>query len=231
MLDQPLLQARYDKGQPITVPVTFGAAVTMGDVLIVNSQVTIAHASANLGDKGSVSLGHAFYNVKKATNVAYAQFAAIYWDDSAKQATATPSGNTYMGYAAVAAGTTDTTVNVWVPANTPPSVTSGGLATTIADPGASGAIPVTSSGHVDIVTAGAETRTIAAPTFAGQGLLLSAKTIVGTATVTVSNIFDGTNNTVALTAAGQSIEFRATVSGASLVWALVFNRGTTLSHV
>ncbi|MDY7011539.1 MAG: hypothetical protein SVV80_12430, partial [Planctomycetota bacterium] len=38
-----------------------------------------------------------------------------------------------------------------------------GLENIIADPGDAGAVPVTDTGHCDIVTAGAETRTIAAP--------------------------------------------------------------------
>ena len=55
-------------------------------------------------------------------------------------------------------------------------VTGGTTPATIADPGASGAIPVTATGRVAIVTAGAETRTLAAPTIVGQRLLLYMKT-------------------------------------------------------
>lgn len=102
----------------------------------------------------------------------------------------------------------------------------------IADPGASGAIAVTNSGHVEIVTAGAETRTIAAPSFIGQRLLISFKTKVGNATITVASTVNRTgNNTVALTAAGQAVELVASASGSSFVWNVAFNDSATLSTV
>ena len=103
--------------------------------------------------------------------------------------------------------------------------------TTIADPGNAGAIPITATGVCNLVTAGAETRTVAAPTFVGQTLFVNLDTKVGNAVVTVSNIFDGTNNTVTMSAAGQSIGFIGVTIASALKWALVANNGTALSHV
>jgi hypothetical protein len=65
---------------------------------------------------------------------------------------------------------------------------------TIADPGNAGAIPVTNGGHVAIVTAGAETRTLAAPSAAGQELLVYMKTDGGDCVITVAT---GTAQTTA----------------------------------
>jgi hypothetical protein len=100
------------------------------------------------------------------------------------------------------------------------------LATAIADPGASGAIPVTSSGYVPIVTATAESRTLAVPTFAGQLLLLEMKTDGGDCTITVAQAIDeyGTTNIV-LNDAGDAVLLVGVYSGANLRWRTVANRG------
>ena len=59
------------------------------------------------------------------------------------------------------------------------------LSSVIADPGNAGAITVTESGHCPIVTTGAETRTLAAPSYAGQLLSLAMKTDGGDCVVTL----------------------------------------------
>lgn len=107
----------------------------------------------------------------------------------------------------------------------------GSIRTQITDPGASEAIPVTSSGFVEIVTAGPETRTIAAPTVVGQELLIIFKTKVGNCVITVaSTVNSGGNNTVSMTAAGQSILLIGICSGSSLIW-MNANNGTILTTV
>jgi hypothetical protein len=100
------------------------------------------------------------------------------------------------------------------------------LATAIADPGASGAIPVTSSGYVPIVTATAESRTLAVPTFSGQLLLLEMKTDGGDCTITVAQAIDeyGTTNVV-LNDAGDAVLLVGVYSGSNLRWRTVANRG------
>lgn len=109
----------------------------------------------------------------------------------------------------------------------------GDLANKIADPGNAGAIPVNQgNGHIDIVTAGSETRAIAAPVFEGQKLLLVSKTHVGNAVVTVASTINSTgNNTITISAAGQNILLVGVISGSTFRWMVVANDGTALSTV
>lgn len=108
----------------------------------------------------------------------------------------------------------------------------GPLANAIVDPGNTGAIPVNRSGYCNIVTGGAETRTIAAPTVEGQQLLLVSKTHVGNAVVTVASTINSTgNNTITISAAGQNILLAGVISGSTLRWMVVANDGTALSTV
>lgn len=100
----------------------------------------------------------------------------------------------------------------------------------IADPGASGAIPVTVSGVVDLVTAGAETRTVAAPPTIGEILVLNADTIVTSCTIAFAAAFDVTPHAhIAFTATGQNATFVAATIGGVKTWRLVSNEGGTLS--
>jgi len=102
----------------------------------------------------------------------------------------------------------------------------------VADPGDAGAIPVTRSGQVAITTAGAETRTLAIPTFVGQRLTISCDVFVGNAVITVAAAYNTTgNNTITLTAAGQAVELVGVQVGGALVWRNVFNDGATLTTV
>lgn len=111
-------------------------------------------------------------------------------------------------------------------------VTGGVTPATIADPGNAGAIPVTASGRVAIVTAGAETRTLAVPTIVGQRLLLYMKTDGGDAVITSAAAFNQTgNNTITMNDAGDSLELVAIESGANLRWRVVYNDGCTLATV
>lgn len=103
---------------------------------------------------------------------------------------------------------------------------------TIADPGNAGAIAVTSSGSVDIVTAAAETRTLAAPSFRGQLLSISMKTDGGDCVITCSTTVNQTgNNTITLNDAGDQVLLVAKRNGANLRWSVVANDGATLSTV
>ena len=108
----------------------------------------------------------------------------------------------------------------------------GQLTGTVADGGASSAIPVTASGTCPLVTAGAETRTLAAPTFAGQQLMLTFKTKVGNCVVTCATTVNATGyNTITFSAAGQAVLLAAKISGSSILWSVVSNDGAALSTV
>ncbi len=102
----------------------------------------------------------------------------------------------------------------------------------ITDPGDAGAIPVTAGGYCPLVSAGAETRTIAAPSTVGQMITLYFKTDGGDCVVTASAGVNQTgNNTLTFADAGDEITLRAIESGASKVWRVVSNDGVALSTV
>ena len=104
--------------------------------------------------------------------------------------------------------------------------------TAIADPGNAGAIPVTNAGTCPIVTAGAETRTLAAPTYAGQVLVLALKTDGGDCVITASAGINQTgNNTITMGDAGDTLVLAGVEVGAAKVWRVVVNDGCTLSTV
>lgn len=103
----------------------------------------------------------------------------------------------------------------------------------ITDPGPSGAIPVTATGTVLITTAGAETRTIAAPTVVGIELLLNFETKVGNCVVTVASTINATgNNTITLSTVGWSIKLISVrTSTSAFRWAVEYTDGATLTTV
>jgi len=103
----------------------------------------------------------------------------------------------------------------------------------ITDPGDAGTIPVTVSGYCPIVTAGAETRTLASPTFVGQELLLYMKTDGGNGVVTcATTLNEAGNNTITFANTGETVRLSAVEEGANLRWrAAVADPTTILSTV
>jgi hypothetical protein len=102
----------------------------------------------------------------------------------------------------------------------------------IADPGNGGAIAVTSTGTCPLTSTGAQTRTVAAPTFLGQRLSVSCDVFAGNITITIATIYDSAgHNTITLTAAGQMFELEAVQVGGLKRWRLASNDGATLSTV
>lgn len=101
----------------------------------------------------------------------------------------------------------------------------------IADPGDAGAIPVTASGSVALVTAGAETRTLADPTFIGQSLSLYMKTDGGNCVVTSASDVTNTSGENIMTFAdvGDSVILIAIEDGSDLEWRTLQNDGAALS--
>lgn len=100
----------------------------------------------------------------------------------------------------------------------------------ITDPGNAGAIPVTSSGVCAMTSAGAETRTLAIPTFVGQQLTLICDTYVGNIVVTSAQaINQAGNTTMTFGAAADYIKLEAATVGGALRWRVAANDGTTLS--
>lgn len=102
----------------------------------------------------------------------------------------------------------------------------------ITDPGNAGAIPVTASGFVNLVSGGAETRTLAVPTFEGQLLQLNFKTDAGDCVVTTATAANQTgNNTLTFADAGDHMILQGAILGANLVWRIVANDGIALTTV
>ncbi len=100
----------------------------------------------------------------------------------------------------------------------------------IADPGASGAIPVTASGSCALTSGGSETRSLAAPTFVGQRLSLTCDVDGGSLAVTSATAINQAGNThMALNDVGDMIVLEAMQVGGTKVWRVVANDGVALS--
>lgn len=102
----------------------------------------------------------------------------------------------------------------------------------IADPGDGEAISVVGYGVCSVVTAGAETRTLAIPAFIGQTITICLKTDGGDAVVTTASAVNQTgNNTLTMADAGDEITLKAIENGAALAWRIVSNDGVALTTV
>ena len=232
-------QARFiQEGQAIDY--TPGSAVAAGQVVVQGSMIGVAKTPIAAGALGALAVKGIFDVVK--ANEQQALGAALYWDADGNPyngtagtgcATTTSTGNTFIGFSQAAAGATDEVVRVlW---SGPVAVTNtvhNALSAAVADPGDAGAIPVTDTGHVEIVTVAAETRTLAAPTYLGQLLLVSLKTDGGDCVIAVATTVNQTgNNRITLNDAGDAILLAAKANGANIRWSVVSNDGCTLSTV
>jgi predicted RecA/RadA family phage recombinase len=232
-------QARFiQEGQSIDyTPVS---AVVAGQVVVQGSMIGVAKTPIAAGTLGALAVKGIFDVVK--ANEQQALGAALYWDADGNPyggtagtgcATTTSSGNTFIGFAQAAAGATDEVVRVlWSGPVALTNTVHNALTAIIADPGDAGAIPVTDTGHCEIVTAGAETRTLAAPTYIGQMLLVSMKTDGGDCVIAVATTVNQTgNNRITLNDAGDAILLAAKANGANIRWSVVSNDGCSLSTV
>jgi predicted RecA/RadA family phage recombinase len=210
---------------------TPSTAVAAGDVVVQGDLIGVAKTPIAANALGALAVWGVF-DFPKATagGSALAAGTTVYWDAVAKQATATSIGNKQLGKVVRAAVDADATVRVRLDGIA--SVANNPKTAVIADPGNAGAIPVTASGHVDIVTAAAETRTLAAPSFNGQELLISLKTDGGNCVITCATTVNQTgNNTITLDDAGDAILLVAKQNGADKRWSVVSNDGCSLSTV
>ena len=214
-----------------TIDYTPGAAVAAGDVVVQGDLIGVAKTPIAANALGSLAVFGVFDFPKATTGGSgLAAGTTVYWDATNKVATATSIGNTQLGKVIKAAADADTTAHVRLDGIA--SVANNPKTASIADPGNAGAIPVTASGHVDIVTAAAETRTIAAPSFVGQELILSMKTDGGDCVITVATTVNQTgNNTITLNDAGDAVLLVAKANGTNKRWSVVSNDGAVLSTV
>jgi predicted RecA/RadA family phage recombinase len=211
-------------------------AVTGGDVVLISAaQLGYALNDIAVGATGNIAApsDDCLFLVRKSGigSVTFAIGDPVYFNIGTQLATAT-SSDVFMGVAEAqygnmlaadtsAAGATDTQVTVRpLPLTSATTVNIANPATTaITDPGASGAIPITASGYVNMVSAGAETRTLAAPASEGELLLICFQTKVGNIVITCASTFNRTgNNTATFSAAGQSMLLIGIKSGSNLLW-------------
>jgi predicted RecA/RadA family phage recombinase len=207
------------------------SAVAAGDVVVQGDLIGVARTPIAANVLGSLATCGVFdFPKSTAGGSALAAGATVYWDATNKLATATSVGNKQLGKVIRAAVDADTTVRVRLDGIA--SAASNPITANIADPGNAGAIPVIASGHVDIVTAAAETRTLAAPSFEGQQLLVGMKTDGGDCVITVATTINQTgNNTVTLNDAGDAVLLVGKVNGGNVRWSVVANDGAVLSTV
>lgn len=214
------------------------SAVAVGDVVVQGDLVGVAPKAIAANEAGTLEIEGVFDVVKVNGGINAGD--ALYWDANGNPQggtagtgalTTTASGNTFVGWATEDADATDEVVSVLLAKTTG----IGGinpLANAIADPGDAGAIPVTQSGRVPLVSAGAETRTLAAPTFAGQQLLLYMKTDNGDITLTCATTINETgNNTITFANTGEAVHLIAVEEGGNLRWRLATADGASLTTV
>lgn len=105
------------------------------------------------------------------------------------------------------------------------------VAQRITDPGTGVAIPVTQSGSVAITQNGAETNTLANPTFMGQELSIFVDTDTsGARVVTAANRVNQAGNTVmTFTAVGAFAKLEAITIAGALRWQVVASEGVGLA--
>ena len=210
---------------------TPGSAVAAGQVVVQGDLIGVARTPIAANVLGSLAIEGIFdFPKSTAGGSALAAGATVYWDATNSVATATSTGNKQLGKVVAAAADADATVRVNL--DSMAAAATNPVSANIADPGNGLAIPVTASGKVELVPAGAATRTLAGPTFIGQQLLLSMKTDGGDCVVTVADPHvDGTNNTLTFNDVGDTLLLVGGISGAGFVWRLAWNVGATLSHV
>lgn len=100
------------------------------------------------------------------------------------------------------------------------------------DPGDGEAIQTSESCIINLITGGAETRTLPAPQREGQTLQLNLQTDGGDCVITCATAVNQTgNNTLTFADAGDILLLIAGRSGANLRWRVAANDGVALSTV
>jgi predicted RecA/RadA family phage recombinase len=212
-----------------------------GTVVVVGQTVGIVTESIKANALGARSLTGIYGLVKDASEIT--DGASLYWDADGNPvggvagtgaATTSAGGNTFIGWAYGASHAADAMVQGRLSGGVA-TVTSnqyGPLNNAIADPGNAGAIPVVASGVCPLVSTAAQTRTLAAPAFAGQELSLGFKTDGGDIVIACATCFNLTgNNRLTFANAGEYVRLQAVEAGANLRWRVVSQDGGTFTTV
>jgi len=217
---------------------TPASAVSAGDVVVQTSLVGVASVDIAASAQGTLQVAGVVEIVKVTGTIAAG--VAVYWDADGDPlggtsgtgcCTATSTSNTFIGFVvSAAADAAQFAVVYMVPAV---SVTASNAASfAIADPGDAGAIPITGSGSVALVSAAAETRTLADPAAAGFILNIYFKTDVDDITLTSASPMNQTgNNTWVCADTGDNLVLISVEDGADFEWRVLAEDGGTLSTV
>lgn len=98
------MNAQFLYGQE-TVMVDYtptSADVLAGTVVVIGVRPLICHVLIKQNKLGALAFSGGTYIVTKASGTAIAAGVKLYWDDTAKVATATATSNTVLGYASTA---------------------------------------------------------------------------------------------------------------------------------
>lgn len=90
---------------------TTGSALASGAMVLIGARVGVVLTNIANGATGAARM-RGIFSVAKLSTDTPAQGALLYWDNTNKRLTTTASGNTLAGYAAKAAGSGTTTVEV-----------------------------------------------------------------------------------------------------------------------
>lgn len=98
------------KGDILSLTAPSGGVVS-GSAYLIGAMIVVAKHSAAQDQKFEAATEGVF-SLPKAAGQAPAEGAKLYWDNTAKNLTTSPSGNTFAGYAVAAALTGDALVLV-----------------------------------------------------------------------------------------------------------------------
>lgn len=222
------VKVRDDLAQVKTLPYSAVGATVKDTVYLTNGIPMLAINSKGAGEKNV----YVFIGVIEYAKLAAQEWTGgvkVYWDDVNKRFTTSASGNTLAGIAYEYAANPSSTGLVYL---NPFLVGTNGLENLIADPGTGQAIPVTASGVIAITTGAAgETNTLAAPTRAGQVLVLTCDVHGGgNRVITAAAAINQAGNTImTFGAAADTILLYATKVAGALVWRVGSNDGVALS--
>lgn len=90
---------------------TPSADTTAGTPVLLGGRLGVVLADIKANATGPIRMC-GVWSITKVTADVVAQWALLYWDNTAKKLTVTSSGNTLVGYATAAAGNGATTVNI-----------------------------------------------------------------------------------------------------------------------
>lgn len=235
------MQARYVQTGD-SIDFTPESDTAAGAVVVVDQMVGICDHATLAGEVGALQMFGVWDIVKNTGEITAGE--AVFWDADANPVNGVAGtgaaddnddtgNNLFLGWAIATAASGAERVRVLRSNGRDLTVNFGGdIRAAIADPGDAGAIPVTSSGYIAMVSTevGGETRTLAAPSFVGQELLIFLKTDGGTVVLTCATGLNETGNTIAtFDNEGESLHVRAVEDGANLRWRFAAVDGAALS--